>query len=152
MPFKRPQWPKEKLGRLKAKEAKEAAISEFQDQYGGKYQDRINGAATAIEKAAIKAGLSEDRVADLKQGVLDMRNPDVTRAFSVVADEIQNAQYRGPGATSRAEEFRGAGDTAREIVNNPDHPLHARFHAGDKEANEYVDSLYKKEVEVLRRG
>lgn len=124
--------------------AKENALNEV---WGVEKDAKISAAQGAAEKVAIKAGLSEDEVADISAGIKDLRHPGLTRVFASLADTIAEASYKGPAAASMADQFRPPREEAQSIMNDTNHPMHGKYRSGDREVHDHVDRLLKKATE-----
>lgn len=127
-----------------AQEAQEAAKAQVLEAFGTEMAEKVNSATTAAEKLAMKAGLTQEQIEDVKAGVAEIRNPAITRMFAELSGTIQEAAYRGPSATSKAEEFMPPKELANAIMNDENHPMNAKFMAGDDEVNDYVNDLLLK--------
>lgn len=127
-----------------AQEAQESAKAQVLEAFGTDAEAKINSATTAAEKLAMKAGLTQEQIDDVKAGVSEIRNPAITRMFAELSGTIQEAAYRGPSATSKAEEFMPPKELANAIMNDENHPMHSKFMAGDDEVNNYIDELLLK--------
>lgn len=125
-------------------QAQEAGRLEIRDDFGPDYQQRVDGAVTAAEKLGVKSGLNQEAIDQIKDMVGNMSNPGLTRMFANLGDAITEAAYRGPGHTQNVDEFRGPGDIARAIMEDSNHPMNAKFLAGDNDVNKYVDELLAK--------
>lgn len=131
-----------------SQEAKEAGRQEVMQAFGPNAQDKINAAAESVERLGINAGISRDAIDQIKQTVTEMSNPALTRMMAHLGGAIADAQYRGPGQSAQVDEFRGPRETAIAIMEDDNHPMHAKFMAGDSKVNAYVDELLAKAASI----
>ena len=75
-------------------------------------------------------------------------SPELTRMFAHLSDAISEASYRGPGQTAKVDDFRGPAETAQAIMEDSQHPMHAKFMAGDDAVHKHVDTLLAKARDI----
>ena len=131
-----------------AQERREAGKQQLLEAFGTETDARINGATVAAEKLGIQAGLSQEQIEGVKQVVSQIDSPELTRMFAHLSDAISEASYRGPGQTAKVDDFRGPAETAQAIMEDDQHPMHAKFMAGDDAVHKHVDTLLAKARDI----
>ena len=126
-----------------SQEGKDAFIA----QHGAKHEQALEGAKTAVEKLALKAGLPAESIARLSENVGDFVNPELTSMMAVLSDTISEAQFRGAGASNMGDEFGGPERELASYLEDSGHPNRERFLKGDTAANDRVNEL----IELTRK-
>lgn len=127
-------------------------------------REAADAAQLAQDSATLKQELGQDfpRSMDLLVRLLErggmsredirttgaLRDLNVTRALLKLAKESGEDQLPASSAQSSGLD---AGAQAKDIVNNPQNPLHKAYWSGDEAANKKVQDFLRQEAEAKRR-